>query len=47
MTDQKLIAGIFNDFLGLYTGKIQTGIRPLIEKYKKPSHADGAPFQFG
>lgn len=35
MTDQKLIAGIFNDFLGLYTGKIQTGIRPLIEKYKK------------
>ena len=34
MTDQKLIAGIFNDFLGLYTGKIQTGIRPLIEKYK-------------
>ena len=28
------IAGIFNDFLGLYTGKIQTGIRPLIEKYK-------------
>ena len=24
MTDQKLIAGIFNDFLGLYTGKIQT-----------------------
>ncbi len=21
MTDQKLIAGIFNDFLGLYTGK--------------------------
>ena len=47
MTDQKLIAGIFNDFLGLYTGKIQTGIRPLIEKYKSPSHADGAPFQFG
>ena len=36
MTDQKLIAGIFNDFLGLYTGKIQTGIRP-----------DGAPLQFG
>ena len=34
MTDQKLIAGIFNDFLGLYTGKIQTGIRPLIEQYK-------------
>ena len=34
MTDQKLIAGIFNDFLGLYTGKIQTGIRPLLEKYK-------------
>ena len=29
MTDQKLIAGIFNDFLGLYTGKIQTGIRPF------------------
>lgn len=37
MTDQKLIAGIFNDFLGLYTGKIQTGIRPLIEKYKNHS----------
>ena len=35
MTDQKLIAGIFNDFLGLYTGKFQTGIRPLIEKYKE------------
>lgn len=43
MTDQKLIAGIFNDFLGLYTGKIQTGIRPLIEKYK--NHRAGCSLQ--
>lgn len=34
MVDQKLISGIFNDFLALYLGKKQIGIRPLCEKYE-------------
>lgn len=34
MVDQKKIAGIFNDFLGVYTGKIDMGIRTLCEKYE-------------
>lgn len=45
MVDQKMIAGIFNDFLGVYIGKVNLGIRPLQEKYGKhprrscPSHS--------
>ena len=35
MVDQKMIAGIFNDFLGVYIGKVNLGIRPLQEKYGK------------
>lgn len=35
MVDQKKIAGIFTDFLGLYTGKSLIGIRALCEKYEK------------
>lgn len=34
MVDQKMIAGIFNDFLGMYTGKKPIGIRPLCEAYE-------------
>ena len=34
MVDQKMISGIFNDFLALYLGKKQIGIRPLCEKYE-------------
>lgn len=33
MTDKKMIAAIFNDFMGLYTGKEQIGIKPLLNKY--------------
>lgn len=34
MTDSKIIAGIFNDFMALYQGKEpQTGIKPLLKKY--------------
>lgn len=35
MVDQKKIAGIFTDFLGLYTGKLDIGIRALCEKYER------------
>lgn len=35
MVDQKKIAGIFTDFLGLYNGKLNIGIRALCEKYEK------------
>lgn len=35
MVDQKKIAGIFTDFLALYTGKSNVGIRTLCEKYEK------------
>lgn len=34
MVDQKKIAAIFNEFLGLYTGKSGAGIRALCEKYE-------------
>lgn len=34
MTDQKEIAGIFNDFLGLYNGKNPVGLQELLQKYK-------------
>lgn len=34
MVDQKMVSGIFNDFLALYLGKKQIGIRPLCEKYE-------------
>lgn len=34
MVDQKMVSGIFNDFLSLYLGKRQFGIRPLCEKYE-------------
>lgn len=35
MVDQKKIAGIFTDFLALYTGKPNIGIRALWKKYEK------------
>ena len=34
MTDQKEIAGIFNDFLGFYNGKKPVGLQELLQKYK-------------
>lgn len=34
MVDQKQVANIFNDFLGLYLGKTQMGIRALCVKYE-------------
>ena len=34
MTDQKEIAGIFNDFLGLYNGKNPVGLQERLQKYK-------------
>lgn len=34
MTDQKLIAEIFTDFMALYLGKEKLGIKPLCKKYE-------------
>ena len=34
MTDAKLIAEIFTDFMALYLGKEQLGIKPLCKKYE-------------
>lgn len=33
MTDQKLISDIFNDFMSLYLGKENVGIKQLCKKY--------------
>lgn len=33
MTDKKTMAAIFNDFMALYLGKEQVGIKPLLKKY--------------
>lgn len=34
MVDYKLIANIFGDFMGAYTGKKPVGIRELYQKYE-------------
>ena len=40
MEHSNIIGPIFNDFLGLYTGKKPVGIQELIQKY------DGAVIQY-
>ena len=44
MTDQKMIAAIFNDFMSLYRGTSQIGIQEIC---KKSPDADGTSCQFG
>ena len=34
MTDQKMIAAIFNDFMSLYRGTSQIGIQEICKKYE-------------